>query len=191
MNITSQVVKDYFEELSTKGIKIVYKKRSYFIKLIAWFLNFFRILSKEIFMNYFSTTIGNTIYTNFKTGDPLYSFVSQLFLAAHEHTHVLQYRKEKFIFFLKYIFSSSSRAKYEAEAYTANIELHYFLFKEIIDVNYFADSLKYYKCSKKDIEKAINILNKNISLIKEGKIISESSKEIIAWLNNRFEKEGE
>jgi len=159
--------------------------------LIAWFLNFFRILSKEIFMNYFSTTIGNTIYTNFKIGDPLYNLASQLALATHEHTHVLQYRKEKFIFFLKYLFSSSARAKYEAEAYTTNIELHYFLHKEIININYFADALKYYKCSKKDIRKAIDILNKNISLIKEGKIISESSKEIISWLNNRFEKEGE
>jgi hypothetical protein len=189
INFTSQMIEEYSNHISKiYNIKITSKKNSFLMKFIAWFLNLFNIMSKKVFMNIFTTTIGKTIYVPFKLGDEAcsLSLEGQFVTLIHENQHVLQYMKEGFLFMIKYLISSSARAKYEAEAYSSNLELCYFLHNSLFEISSVANSLKYYNCSQKDIMLATEILNNNVTLIKNGKSICEASAVAILWLEEKF-----
>ena len=190
VNFTEQKVKNYWDYISrVYGMKIVQKRNSHLMKFISWFLNLFNIVPKDFFMNSFTTTIGKTVYVPFELGNGLgdnQTLESQFSTLVHENQHVIQYMREGIKFFVKYLFSSSCRARYEAEAYTSNLELYYFMYGSIFDVYKVAKSLQYYNCSYKDIGEAVDILNTNVILIQNGKSICESSNVAIMWLEEQI-----
>jgi hypothetical protein len=78
-------------------MKIVYKDDSLFMRILGKILFF-----NPTFMTSYATTIGETIYLPNKSKE--WSDQSIEMLLAHEMVHVLDYKKEGFLFFLKYLF---------------------------------------------------------------------------------------
>jgi hypothetical protein len=78
-------------------MKIVYKDDSLFMRILGKILFF-----NPTFMTSYATTIGETIYLPSKSKE--WSDQSVEILLAHEMVHVLDYKKEKFLFPLKYLF---------------------------------------------------------------------------------------
>lgn len=84
-------------------------------------------MPREEFMTNAVTTIGRRIYVPFTIGEetPGWSLTSQLILAAHEHTHVEQWRKKPLRFWTRYARDTRFRALAEAEGLITEFETAY------------------------------------------------------------------
>jgi hypothetical protein len=183
--LNSSFTKDFWQHMQyVYGTKIVDKNTSKSMSFIGCFLSMFGILDKEIFLNEYATTINKTIYLPFIVGNTSdeKELFNEVLLCVHEHQHVVQYIKLKNKYSAGYIFNHKKRAYFETEAYTTSLEIYYWFFKESIDTQYLANKLSNYNCSKKDIANSKNKLDENLKLIESGKIISESGKTAIFWL---------
>ena len=184
--LTPQMVKDFYNYMSgLYGTKIVSKKDSNFMKVVGAFLGLMKIQDKETFMSKYTTTIGKTIYVSFDIGGTTDKNVleSQFSTCVHEHQHVVQYNRSGFDFMLEYLFQHDQRAKYEAEAYSTNIEIYHWYTNKLLDTKDLANKLLDYGCDANDVLVAKKIMDANVKVIQYGGIIHESSKEAIAWLN--------
>ena len=65
-----------------------YKKTAWEMKLVAGLLDAFDITDKDAFMKNYATTVGRTIYPNFKVGTTKVLPITQTMLAAHEFGHI-------------------------------------------------------------------------------------------------------
>jgi hypothetical protein len=113
-------------------IVFIPKKESWLMKFFTFFISLARIFNKNIctpkeFMEDYTTTIYNRIYISYDIGSSP-NYISEIFLIAHEVTHTLQFREERFLMPLKYLFSNVRRSEYETEAFLTHLELcHYLL----------------------------------------------------------------
>lgn len=114
---------DYFIQQTGIKLKIIQKRKSVFMKVIAaliWLLNKLRIIgiNREAFMSNYVTVIGSKIY-----GGPDWS--SQMRVTStllHELVHILQFNKRGFIrTSLQYLFSKRRRCYFETSAEQVNM----------------------------------------------------------------------
>ena len=187
--LSPELVKDFWNYMSDLyDTTTVTKADSAFMKTVGWALNLMKIQDKTTFMNKYTTTIGKTIYVCFKVGDPVSKdLASQISICTHEHQHVVQYRKGGFDFKMEYLLQHDQRAKYEAQAYTTNMEIYYWYTGKILNSDSLANKLSAYGCDSKDIMVAKTILDTNARIIKRGGIIYEASQKAIDWLNDHTE----
>lgn len=166
------------------GTKIVSKKDSSFMKLVAFFLNFLGIQKKELFMSKYTTTIGKTIYVPFEVGNEKdLDLYSQIVICAHEHQHVVQYERLWAIpFICKYLLSKEGRTRLEAEAYRSSIELSWFYFRETPEPKQIASILLNYGLQQKHVDIATEVLEDAVVEVKRGLLLNDATKAIITLL---------
>ncbi len=166
--------------------QVVDKKSSSKMKLAGWFLEKMGILDRQSFLENFTTTIGRSIYIPYKIGEEKngFSLWAQASICVHEHQHIEQLDREGYVAFsCQYLFSSSKRAAYEAEAYLCNIELHFWRYGKLLDPYLLAAKLKHYGCSKKDIAVTQAFLEEASDKVCQGEVITRASQQAIAWMN--------
>lgn len=136
------------------------KDDSGFMKAVGGFLDAIGILDKEDFLERFTTTIFKTIYRPFKVGEPngMYSLWEQVTVLVHELVHVQQYKDDPFGFPFAYVANKSARSEYEAQAYSADLEMHYWMHGHLYDVHSRAANLKYYGLEQEHIDYAASYL---------------------------------
>lgn len=78
-------------------MKVIYKNESFLMKLISWVLFF-----NKDFMAKYATTIGETVYL--PEDSKKWSKAQLECVLAHEQVHILDYKKDKYLFSLKYLF---------------------------------------------------------------------------------------
>lgn len=185
--ITPELVKDFWKDALEKfDAKSVSKDDSSFMKSIATFLDAIKILDKEDFMDRFTTTIFRTIYRPFKIGDPSnYSLWAQITVLVHELVHVKQFEADEVGFTVGYITTESSRAAYEADAYSADMEMHYWMYGEIYNIKERAGNLKYYGLEQDEIDFAASVIESNsLTIQNSDAAVNEVAAWAMTWLEN-------
>lgn len=171
--LTPEVVKSYWKHM-TQFYDVEVKKKSG----SKWmsFIRPFTGMSKELWARY-STTIGHTIYTDVIPGVATSekSLLGQVCLITHECQHVVQ-SDNLWIHGVSYLLSSASRTKWEADAYTCNVEMCYRLTHKMITVESILEKLKNYTLSPGDLEAARKTLEARIATIKAGGLITTAAK---------------
>ena len=107
----------------------------------------------------------------------------QITTCVHEHEHIIQLKRDgDFLFQAQYTLDSSMRARYEAEAYRCNLEMHWWRYGKMRRPLQEAAKLQNYGCSADEIKFVENFLSMSAVTIKRGGVIGESTKAALAWL---------
>ena len=187
MNPTPEEVRKFWDHMSSKyGTRVIKHSNSILMKAISLLLRRMRVPDVTEFLKNYAITLGKNIYVPFEIGVPYKNFdlMEQMICCVHEHTHVDQIRKiGKFKFYLRYAFNSAKRARFEADAYRANMEMHFWRFGTIRDVRKLAGILKNYGCSSSDRKYVENFLAISAETVSRGGVINRSSQTAIRWLN--------
>lgn len=178
--MTAKITKEDVVEIHKKlqkefDFKLVYKKNSSFMKFIAFFLSLFGILDKKKFMEDFTTTIGSTVYHNYKIGegnqDELWSQFKTLI---HEIIHVQQSKHFGFLkFSLSYLLSSNSRTQFETQAYKSSFILNYSIYGNFPEPILVAENLYSYSLKEKHVNMAADAYAAEIETIRTNKQFSD------------------
>lgn len=187
--ITPELVKEFWKDALVKfDAKSVDKDDSTFMKSIGTFLDAIKVLDKEDFMERFTTTIFKTIYRPFKIGDTAnYSLWGQITVLVHELVHVLQFEDDEVGFTVGYIANESSRAAYEADAYSADMEMHWWMYGEIYDIKRRASALKHYGLEQDEIDFAASVIESNSLTVQNS---DAAVNEVAAWAMTWLEEHG-
>ncbi|MBK7537560.1 MAG: hypothetical protein IPI49_19750 [Myxococcales bacterium] len=163
---------------------VVNKQNSFEMQAIAQGLQALGITRRDRFLRNFTTTIGRRIYTPFEVGVPQtgWPLWSQVVICAHEHQHVVQHDREGVAFEVSYLADRAARARWEAEAYRSNLELHFWRYGTTPSAHQMASVLSSYGCRPEDIEVAAKSLALSALIVWQGGIVNESSKVALAWL---------
>jgi len=167
------------------GLEVVQKSDSRFMRLLAWFLNLIGVMDKKQFLEKASTVIGNKLYLPFVIGeDPdNWAFSKQISIIAHECQHRVQRIEDGKAFNYRYLFSSSRRAAYEADAYRVNLELYFWYTGRLLNISAIAEAIKEnYGCTSNDSAMAKKMLERSSRLVLEGLIVSKAAKVAMAWI---------
>ncbi|MBC7173708.1 MAG: hypothetical protein H5U40_14810, partial [Polyangiaceae bacterium] len=107
----------------------------------------------------------------------------QVVLCVHEHQHVVQHDREGLRFELSYLGSRAARARWEAEAYRSNVELHFWRFGETPPVRDVVDVLRHYGCRTEDIDVAARSLALSAVSVQKGAVMNEATHVALGWLD--------
>ena len=186
MRVTGAQVKAFWTYMSKKyDFDIVTKSDDELMHIVGWALDQMGIMDKKKFLNNYTTTVcvgkHRVVYVNFEIGKGSQSeLIRQIGVAAHESQHVVQATRDPSQP-IKYLASDSSRAYYEADAYRASMEMHWFFTGKLISPKSLADKLKGYSVGAADrriCEKHLIIASK---VVKRGGVITGTSKVAIRW----------
>lgn len=116
------------------------------------------------FLGRHAITVGNMVYLPFDLEDDnRTSVLRRVEVIAHELVHVTQSHRDTFAGFgVNYTLSKSKRAHYEAEAFHADIELHYAFTGQKYDVSKFTNMLGDYRLrwvDKRVVERHLDFVN--------------------------------
>ena len=170
----------------THNAKVVDKSSSSLMSNVAGFLGAIGIVRQRDFMEKFSTTIGTTIYLPFTPGveSEQHDLVGQACTCVHELHHVAQFRRAPIGFTRDYLFNSSKRAAFEADAYAHNMELRHWITGARPDPANIAERLKAYACKPADIAFAQKYLETIVPVIMQGGLSRGLVKEAVAILSS-------
>ena len=119
--LTSEDVLSFGAALAARyGASIQQKVGNPVMEVVASLLQETGIGQKQDFMSNYCTTLGRTIYVNFRLGVEDASDVtlaSQVAVLCHEATHVVQFDRGAFTFTWLYLTDTEQRSILEAEAY--------------------------------------------------------------------------
>lgn len=193
MPITSQLVKDFYAEaLKHYGAKVVSKDDSEFMRLIGGFLNAIGVLDKEEFMKVYTTTIGETIYAPYEVGvdggAEGYTLWEQVKVLVHELVHAEQYHDHPAEFTLKYLLYKSDRASYEAEAFGADLEMHWWRYGKAYDLKQRASLLQHYGLQPVHVDYVANYLEILNDVLRQGGSVSPVAAWAKVWLDQHGAK---
>jgi len=165
--------------------KTVRKGDALEMRLVARALEALGIQQRDEFLRRYTTTIGRRIYVPFEVGvaaseDELWN---QLVVCVHEHQHVVQHDREGLRFELSYLGSRAARARWEAQAYRSNLELHYWRFGSTPPVRPVVEVLRDYGCRSEDVDVAAQTLALSAISIQKGAIINDATHVALRWLD--------
>jgi hypothetical protein len=186
--ISPELVRDVAFHLSQKYHTTFFSKYDQWeMQLAGSFLETLGVLDRDYFLEHYATTLGKRIYTPFEIGSPGSEdeLLSQLRTITHEHVHALQYINGGEIFGAEYLASEAKRAHYEAQAYTANLEIHFLYTGKILDLESMSERLQNYKVGRKHRRTCLKHLEIVSETIKVGGIITEPGKYIIEYILGR------
>lgn len=149
---------------------------------------FMQVPDPETFMRHYVTTLGSTVYAPFEPGVAQeagnWHLWNQISVLTHELVHVEQRRRAAtFAHELDYLTSSGRRATIEAEAYRANLELHFWRYGVIDNQpSEYAEYLRAYGCTDQDIAVVRSYLRASAPTIRKGGRIGHVAKVAIDWL---------
>ena len=185
--ITPAQVRDYYAFMADQyRVTLVQTADSTLMAVIAKALSVMGVLDQAAFLTRFTTTVGATIYLPFTPGIATadYDLWWQVATLAHECQHVVQYRRSGAAEFAwAYLTQHSARATYEVEAYTANLELYWWRYRQLIPPATLAGYLTSYACTPTDIQVATKQLALRAVSVQHGAIVTDTVKVALGWLN--------
>ena len=164
---------------------VVNKRDALEMQLVAQALDALGIQSRERFLRNFTTTLGRRIYTPFEVGSPRggWDLWSQVVICVHEHQHVVQHDREGLSFEVSYLADRAARARWEAEAYRSNLELHFWRYGTTPSARRMAEVLSDYGCRPEDVDVAAKSLALSAVSIRKGAVINEATHVALGWLD--------
>ena len=165
--------------------RIVDKRRAPEMTLVGEVLDLLGIQDRDRFLQHYTTTIARNIYVPFEVGVPSehYDLWNQVVICVHEHQHVVQHDREGISSEVSYLTDSAARARWEAEAYRSNLELHFWRSGQMPSPRALAELLHNYGCSAADVDVATRALMLSAYPIRKGAVINEASHVAIDWLD--------
>lgn len=186
LSISAQTVIDFWGAMTEHfRTRVVDKHDAPEMRAVAWFLEQAGILDSQAFMTRFSTTIGETIYVPFEIGEGSdLARWAQMSTCVHEHVHVEQYRCGGALkFFSRYLLDRTERAKIEAEAMRANLEMDWWRLRKLRDIPTQAEKLRSYDLHDEHIAFVATYLELSAPSIRKGAVSSEPSRIARQWLD--------
>jgi hypothetical protein len=172
IEITPEIVRDYWEHMCKLfGIRVKKKTGSLLMPIARLFAG----IAPDVWAK-FSTIIGHILYTDVEPGREGgdVSLLGQICLITHECQHVVQCDRDC-LYSLQYLLSSKSRAEYETDAYTCNLEMYRYFTGGFIPVSAIVEKLKLYKLTRADLATAEKTLNTRTEMIRYGGNITAAS----------------
>jgi hypothetical protein len=190
-----KVASDFSQYMCTKyGASIQTKETSDLMKMAAFGLDMGRFVgigglsSGKDFMTEVTTTIGTTIYmpSSIQNGDPV-TFIQIL---THECEHVAQFKASAFAFSWLYATESEARVKDETDAYAAGLAITIWLVANV-DLSKSAEEIvqtliSNYHLQQADADLATTVLKSQLASLKNGIVMSQSSRDAIAWFEQNY-----
>jgi len=167
------------------GTTTVNKADALEMQLIADLLDALGILDKERFLTTFTTTLARKIYTPFDVGSPKggWDLWSQVVICVHEHQHVVQHDREGLGYEVSYVADRAARARFEAEAYRSNLEMHFWRYGTMQSAQRLAELLHDYGCRPEDVEVAAQSLALSNISVRQGAVLNEATRAAVDWLD--------
>lgn len=167
---------------------VLNKRDALEMQLVAHVLGALGIQSPDRFLRNFTTVIGRRIYTPFEIGVPRggWDLWSQIVVCVHEHQHVVQHDREGLAYEISYLADRAARARWEAEAYRSNLELHYWRYGTTPSTRRLAEVLNDYGCRPEDIEVAAKSLALSAVAVQNGAVINEATHVALGWLDKHL-----
>ena len=167
---------------------VVNKRDALEMQLVAQALDALGIQSRDRFLRNFTTTLGRRIYTPFEVGSPRggWDLWSQVVICVHEHQHVVQHDREGLSFEVSYLADRAARARWEAEAYRSNLELHFRRYGTTPSARRIAEVLGDYGCRPEDVDVAAKSLALSAVSIRKGAVINEATHVALGWLDEHL-----
>jgi hypothetical protein len=164
---------------------VVNKRDALEMQLVAQALDALGIQSRDRFLRNFTTTLRRRIYTPFEVGSPRggWDLWSQVVICVHEHQHVVQHDREGLSFEVSYLADRAARARWEAEAYRSNLELHFWRYGTTPSARRIAEVLGDYGCRPEDVDVAAKSLALSAVSIRKGAVINEATHVALGWLD--------
>jgi hypothetical protein len=164
---------------------VVNKRDALEMQLVAQALDALGIQSRDRFLRNFTTTLGRRIFTPFEVGSPRggWDLWSQVVICVHEHQHVVQHDREGLSFEVSYLADRAARARWEAEAYRSNLELHFWRYGTTPSARRIAEVLGDYGCRPEDVDVAAKSLALSAVSIRKGAVINEATHVALGWLD--------
>ena len=164
---------------------VVNKRDALEMQLVAQALDALGIQSRDRFLRNFTTTLGRRIYTPFEVGSPRggWDLWSQVVICVHEHQHVVQHDREGLSFEVSYLADRAARARWEAEAYRSNLELHFWRYGTTPSARRIAEVLGDYGCRPEDVDVAAKSLALSAVSIRKGAVINGATHVALGWLD--------
>jgi hypothetical protein len=157
------------------------------MQIVAGVLDALGILDKDRFLESFTTTLGRKIYTPFQVGsaNEVWDLWDQVVVCVHEHQHVVQHDREGLSFEVSYVADRAARARFEAEAYRSNLEMHFWRFGSPMRSRPLAELLHDYGCRPEDVEVAAHSLALANVAVRRGAVLNEATRAALDWLEAR------
>jgi hypothetical protein len=170
------------------GTSVINKGNAVEMQLVATALSTIGVQSRDTFLKRFTTTIGDRIYMPFEVGKPGngHDLWNQIVVCVHEHQHVIQHEREGLLYEASYITDRAARAKWEAEAFTCNVEVHFWRYGKIPSTRELAERLNSYGCRAADVDVTAQSLALAAASVRRGAVVNESSRIAIGWLNKHL-----
>ena len=164
---------------------VVNKRDALEMQLVAQALDALGIQSRDRFLRNFTTTLGRRIYTPFEVGSPRggWDLWSQVVICVHEHQHVVQHDREGLSFEVSYLADRAARARWEAEAYRSNLELHFWRYGTTPSARRMAEVFSDYGCRPEDVDVAAKSLALSAVSVRKGAVINEATHVALGWLD--------
>jgi len=168
------------------GTTTVNKADAVEMQIVASVLDALGILDKERFLKSFTTTLGRKIYTPFDVGsaNDSWDLWDQMVVCVHEHQHVVQHDREGLSFEVSYVTDRAARARFEAEAYRSNLEMHFWRYGTPTRSRPLAELLHDYGCRPEDVEVAARSLALANVSVRRGAVLNESTWAALDWLDS-------
>lgn len=169
------------------GTTTVSKTDAVEMQIVAGVLDALGILDKDRFLESFTTTLGRKIYTPFQVGsaNEVWDLWDQVVVCVHEHQHVVQHDREGLSFEVSYVADRAARARFEAEAYRSNLEMHFWRFGSPMRSRPLAELLHDYGCRPEDVEVAAHSLALANVSVRRGAVLNEATRAALDWLEAR------
>jgi hypothetical protein len=167
------------------GTTTVNKADAVEMQIVGSVLDTLGILDKERFLRSFTTTLGRKIYAPFDVGsaNEVWDLWDQVVVCVHEHQHVVQHEREGLSFEVSYVADRAARARFEAEAYRSNLEMHFWRFGSPMRSRPVAELLHDYGCRPEDVEVAAHSLALANVAVRRGAVLNEATRAALDWLD--------
>jgi hypothetical protein len=169
---------------------VVNKRDAFEMQLVAHALDTLGVQSRDRFLRNFTTTLARRIYTPFDLGVPRggWDLWSQVVVCVHEHQHVVQHDREGLSFEVSYLADRAARARWEAEAYRSNLELHFWRYGTTPSARRIAEVLTDYGCRPQDVDVAAKSLALSAVSVRKGAVLNEATHVALGWLDEHVSR---
>ena len=182
----AEIVRAFYRFMKANyATSLIDKRNAGEMQLVGGLLGQLGIVDKNAFLQKYATTIGHRLYVPFDPGVPTndWDLWGQITVCVHEHQHVVQYDALGPIRFAwQYITSSAARARFEAEAYRCQLEMHWWRTRTILPPHELAALLRNYGVKEVDVGVAETAHSVSAESVRQGAIINPTSRVAIGWL---------
>jgi hypothetical protein len=184
---TPEIVRAFYRYMNTSfDARVIAKGGAVEMRAAAWALQAMGITDASGFLKRFASTVGHRIYVPFVVGEASagWDLWHQIEVGAHEHQHVAQSDREGAVRFAwLYVRDAAARARFEAEARTTNLEVHFWRYGKLPPASEWVKNLEHYALGSSHIATAKAILESRAHTIARGGVYTEAGKAAILWLS--------